>query len=139
MPQSRGNNLILIMEVTGRERQWKQIMKKRIYFIICSSPKPLFDIGIDFSRLSPTFPGEIFVYKFGPVLLRWIMITKVRNLKCGPALLWILWWWIMIRFVRNLKRKCATGESNPGQYRGRVLWYHYTSCALSFVTLLIIT
>ena len=24
---------------------------------------------------------------------------------------------------------CASGESNPGQYRGRVLWYHYTRCA----------
>lgn len=27
------------------------------------------------------------------------------------------------------KGKCASGESNPGQYRGRVLWYHYTRCA----------
>ena len=27
------------------------------------------------------------------------------------------------------KKKCASGESNPGQYRGRVLWYHYTRCA----------
>ena len=26
------------------------------------------------------------------------------------------------------KNKCAWRESNPGQYRGSVLWYHYTSC-----------
>ena len=31
------------------------------------------------------------------------------------------------------KEKCASRESNPGQYRGRVLWYHYTRCACSFL------
>ena len=54
------------------------------------------------------------------------MLENNLNLFVINLNLFVIKWLLLVKLKHIDLKICASGESNPGQYRGRVLWYHYT-------------